>query len=80
MPRRSDDFDLLATGWLAHWAVCVMGGRVLPANLHSAGSQHPRPGFEQSESSQSIGLERLEWAHEDSNFGPRPYQGRALTN
>ena len=20
------------------------------------------------------------WAHEDSNFGPRPYQGRALTN
>ena len=21
-----------------------------------------------------------EWAHEDSNFGPRPYQGRALTN
>jgi hypothetical protein len=20
------------------------------------------------------------WAHEESNFGPRPYQGRALTN
>ena len=21
-----------------------------------------------------------EWAHQDSNLGPRPYQGRALTN
>jgi hypothetical protein len=26
------------------------------------------------------GAAPTKWAHEDSNFGPRPYQGRALTN
>ena len=27
-----------------------------------------------------LAASHYQWAHEDSNFGPRPYQGRALTN
>jgi len=25
-------------------------------------------------------VHKCQWAHEDSNLRPRPYQGRALTN
>ena len=67
------------TGILVPWRAVA---NTVPANgLQTLSSRTPTfqtPSFEMQFS--EMQYSEMQWAHQDSNLGPRPYQGRALTN